>query len=386
MQLQQLARGNASTPQQQAGSDIGFALSTLLLRGAGKAGLLKDKEADRAKAVTSAQARAQSVLKSTPEELRETDSFKAGIQERRILVDELEAVGETAAADTVRGQIITLREQEQKFAKLAGETRKVELANELDELKLRDTRSGFEQRDETTRLLAKMGTLDTSDPTQAMEFDVLTKRLDKLTTITGTTEFDIPFDKVTVRAVDKNLQGTVAALDGFQEAQRQFSPEFLTLGGKIKNFALRTADIAGLDLPEDVKAGLREFTTFKQVTSTNLNAYIKAITGAQMSNPEAIRLRQDVPTFDDSPEQYQAKLENVTRRLGAVRLRALKALGEQGDPDKFRQIIRQIMATPLGEFMDAAGNAEQSDQARQASDALGRIQAMLDQSQQEPSQ
>jgi hypothetical protein len=337
----------AQKPGVEAGSfAVGRSLGGLLKKGLGAAGILKDAELDNAKAISAAQKRAETVVRSRPDEVRSDSPFGRQEEMQRELIAELEAVGQHSAADTVRSQMINTLTQAAEFEKLETENQTAQVTLQQEKAVAAALREEGANRDELSRLMNLQQSLDITDPVQAAQFDRIGKRLDKLVAITGTTEFDIPFDKVTVRRVDANLQSTVSALDGFLEAKASFDPRFLRLGSKIKNFAVRMADIAGLDIDQTTKDELAEFAQFRQVTSTNLNAYIKAITGAQMSNPEAIRLAQDVPTKNDSPAEYERKLTVVVERLAAVRDRALQGLAAADDADEFRR----IMSTPLSEF------------------------------------
>ncbi len=372
-QRQQLLRSTSAPGVNQANLLLGDVIGQVLGRAAGKLTGRKDSAREKAEAVTSAQKRATSAFKAIPDEIKDTDPFGASIQERRQLVEELSASGLDQEADTVRTQVLTLMEQQQKFKKLKGETDLQDIKLTAEAREAEQAAKGLREKDELVRNMNLIQTLHLSDPAQSAQFDRLNARNDKLTAITGKTEFDVPFDKVTVRALDKSLGETVGTLDGFQRAKAEFKPEFLQLGGRVKNFALRAADIAGLELPEDVKQSLQEFTKFKQITSTNLNAYIKAITGAQMSEPEAQRLKQDVPSFEDSPETYAAKMDTIITRLTAVRERTLAALAVDEDSDEFRR-IRSIT---LEEWIDKAKNAEVSDEARAAQEALARLAQSL---------
>jgi hypothetical protein len=350
--LQQFNQGQQGLSGIGRGSHaIGFSLAKLLKAGANRAGLTKDSEMRRASEVTSATKRAETAYRSIPDELKETDPFGSAIQRRKELVSELSAAGLDNEADTVRQQIMTLSEQQEKFLKSRGERVKQDVDIEQARFDLEASKRGAREKDETIRLQNELENLDLSDPVQAARADTITARLNKLTSITGTTEFDpSASDKVTIRKVEDSLFQNQDTLDGFMQSQESFDPTFLTVGGKIKNWAFRAADIAGFDLPEEQKQELREFTAFKQRTSTNLNAYIKAITGAQMSNPEAVRLRKDVPTEDDSPTAYKEKMDNVILKLTAVRARTLAALEHIDDRRKFNE----VRTKPLAEFMEQA--------------------------------
>ena len=371
-QLQNLLAQTQSGVQRGSAA-TGFAIGSGISKLVGKLGFLKSKETKTAEEVTDAQGRAQTVLKSTPKELRETGPFRQAVQEREILVEELKASGLDEEADTVRGQILALMEQEQKFAKLSGEVTLQDEKKTRSRLETEQRQRDLSAKDETTRLVNELQVLDISDPEQAARADFITSRLDKITTVTGTTEFDVPFDKVTVRAVDAHLGETSKTLNGFTEARGQFTGEFLTLGTKMTNFAVSAVEIAGLDLPSDVKDELRKFTQFKQITSANKNAYIKLITGAQMSEAEAKRLANDVPTINDSPTQYKAKLDQQIKILSAIREQDLAALAVSDDPDKFRRVRTQ----PLSDFFERSERSAEDELNREADEILTRLEGAL---------
>lgn len=74
------------------------------------------------------------------------------------------------------------------------------------------------------------------------------------------------------------------------------------------------------------------FTQFSTATLTNLNLYIKQITGAQMSAQEAERLIKPMPNPKDSARQFKAKMKQLRRDslLSLVRAR-LFSKGGFGD-------------------------------------------------------
>ena len=377
---QQFAQGQAlqRSGVGQGSHALGFALGKLLKAGANRAGLVKDSEARRAKEVTSAQKRAESSYKAIPDEVRDNTPFGSSIQRRKEIIAELSAAGLDREADTVRQQVVSLAEQQEKFLLSQGQRTKLDLDIEATREELEATKRGAREKDELTRLQNEQEGLDISDPLQASRFDNNAARIAKLTSITGTTEFDpSSSDKVTIRKVEDSLFQNQDSLDGFMQAQTQFKPEFLQLGTQVKNWAFKAAEIAGFDLPEGQKEELREYTAFRQRTSSNLNAYIKAITGAQMSNPEAVRLRKDVPTEDDSPTAYKEKLDKVVQRLAAVRARSLAALEHIDDRSKFNS----IRSSNLNNFMEQADGEVAEQQSitvrAEAEKAMLDLEALL---------
>ncbi|MAG24821.1 hypothetical protein CMI47_04505 [Candidatus Pacearchaeota archaeon] len=372
-------RRNRLSGMDLAGAEAGNALGFILGKALTRAGVIKDIEGERATAVDKAAKDAQAAFDQIPEEQREKGSFGTAIQRRRTLIAQLEEAGLQKEADTVRTQLIDLHDQQAKFRKLNAETERLDLQIDREREELGRTKKGLREKDELTRLQNAHALLDISDPVQAARADQIMSRIDKITTITGTTEFDpSASDKVTLRKLEQSLFDNQRALDGFVLASDEYDPSFLTLGTQIKNFAVKAVEIAGLPISEEAKQGLRDFTAFRQRTSINLNAYIKAITGAQMSNPEATRLRKDVPTQDDSPTEYKRKLGLTLERLQAVRSRGVAAMGAAGD----RQEFLKIMTTSLDEFIEMQPEQDDATTARaDAERALADLEAVLRQGQ-----
>jgi len=92
----------------------------------------------------------------------------------------------------------------------------------------------------------------------------------------------------------------------------KFDPSFLTYGGKINSKLLELKDKVGVTpLAPEEQQFLESFSAFEQEAAEGLNLYIKYITGAQMSEAEAQRLKLGYPNLEDSPVQFQTKLTNL---------------------------------------------------------------------------
>ena len=59
----------------------------------------------------------------------------------------------------------------------------------------------------------------------------------------------------------------------------------------------------------------KQFANFDAATAAFRNSVIKAITGAQMSEPEANRIRQQIPEVTDKPDVWRAKAEQTKKNL-----------------------------------------------------------------------
>ena len=107
-----------------------------------------------------------------------------------------------------------------------------------------------------------------------------------------------------------NAQGNIIKLENVNDS---FQDEFLTLQGKAKRVWAELKDNLGTSDPND-KAYIQSVTRWKTRAWNQVNDYIKAITGAQMSEAEAKRIMKSLPNPDDSlfavtsPTRYREAL------------------------------------------------------------------------------
>jgi len=106
------------------------------------------------------------------------------------------------------------------------------------------------------------------------------------------------------------------------------NPEFLQFMGKLKSSLLNKADKLGIPITEGGKEYLTKQSQFIRDSIENINAYIKEITGAQMSEKEATRLRlaQPDPGEDvlsgDGPTKFLAKADGAIKAATLAQARA----------------------------------------------------------------
>jgi len=75
----------------------------------------------------------------------------------------------------------------------------------------------------------------------------------------------------------------------------------------------------------------KNFAAFSAETATLTNATIKAVTGAQMSEPEANRIRKQIPALSDKPDVWRAKAAATRDNLRFLRQRMVDlGAGETG--------------------------------------------------------
>jgi len=108
----------------------------------------------------------------------------------------------------------------------------------------------------------------------------------------------------------------IARLNVIRE-QINSNSAFLTIGGKAAAGGLNVLDKFGIPIPEAGEEFLIAQTDFVRNSIENINNYIKEITGAQMSEKEANRLRLAQPDpgegvfGGDGPIKFKAKLDSA---------------------------------------------------------------------------
>lgn len=130
--------------------------------------------------------------------------------------------------------------------------------------------------------------------------------------------------------VDKQLVARMSDINELDNIKRQFNPKFLGLEGAAKSTALGWQDwvSSGSVSPEN-KAYLRDYTRFSSATSERMNNRIKAMAGTAVSGAEEKRMYTANPSTHDSPNQFEAKLnEQITmQKMALARYNWLKNRG-----------------------------------------------------------
>ena len=136
-----------------------------------------------------------------------------------------------------------------------------------------------------------------------------------------------------------------------------FNPEFLTVPTAIKMKGLSAMEQLGGNLSPEQEAELGAYTEFRQNAVENMNLYIKEITGAQMSEPEANRLRKGVPDAEkDGPTQFKYKMQNNIAKARAAQDRYAYLLERGIRPETMNAEDRRNLfeKMPLEGFMTAS--------------------------------
>jgi hypothetical protein len=146
-----------------------------------------------------------------------------------------------------------------------------------------------------------------------------------------------------------------------------------TVRGDMKSRFLGLKDRFGFDLDPDQQSYLGDSAAFRQTVLTNVNDYIKEITGAQVGQgDETKRLMGALPNLGDSPTEFKAKLANAISmtRLQVARYNYMRQNGTDDRPSdsELTRILRDRGSALYREALD--GGMEPGDARLQAASRL----------------
>ena len=159
----------------------------------------------------------------------------------------------------------------------------------------------------------------------------------KLNARTGEMEFVSPetMGGVTARPPGNLAERAVvteASQDAFVRLKQMFDAGAKEDVGPGEGRARRTLQTlpGGISVMEWLGADTNRFAQFEAATSAVQNEIIKAITGAQMSEPEAARIMRQIPKSTDHPTVWLANYEQSLKNMEALQRRI--AQGARGGP------------------------------------------------------
>lgn len=134
---------------------------------------------------------------------------------------------------------------------------------------------------------------------------------------------DFGVEKKTKAGLEEKIVNVKDSLARLKAIKRRFKPEYQTWSAKLGFATGKLKEKAGMELSKEDQKTAKEFYSFKRRSIESINLEIKRITGAQMSEAEATRIRQGFPDpgegilDGDSPTQFSSKLDDVTEAIEA---------------------------------------------------------------------
>lgn len=134
------------------------------------------------------------------------------------------------------------------------------------------------------------------------------------------------------KPVQTDLQTALVNADNqlaaFQQIGAAYDPSFLELPTQYLQSGANIYEKLGGKLSPENAARKTKYETFRSASYNLLNNYIKAITGAAMSEKETTRIVKAVPNVaEDGNTQFLSKTRNTVREILGIRKRAATILG-----------------------------------------------------------
>lgn len=159
------------------------------------------------------------------------------------------------------------------------------------------------------------------------------------------TETDLRSQAARLRAIDQMLQENPDMID-----------QSLTFGGDMRRRWLTLKERFGAELSGDQAEYLTDATQLRQTVLRNVNRTIQEITGAQMGEQEANRIRGELPDINDSPTTFRAKLSNAMNmvRMDIARNVIYRQRGSGSPTDISDQEVTQVLSQRGAELYQQA--------------------------------
>jgi len=145
-------------------------------------------------------------------------------------------------------------------------------------------------------------------------------------------------DNVTDRRLAGQELDYRTALGRLESIDQQLAenPELLegmTFSGNLRRQGLAFWERLGFDLSDDSEEYLSDQTAFRQSILRNINRTIQEVTGAQMGEQEARRIRAEMPDVTASPTEFRTQLSNAMNmiRMDAARVQVWRMGGSEGE-------------------------------------------------------
>lgn len=186
-------------------------------------------------------------------------------------------------------------------------------------------------------------------------------------------------EKATRKGLEENVIATQNSLATLNDSISGFERDYLTVQGTVRAAKLWAMEKAGATLPKSDQRWYEQMTDWQGNAYDFMNEEIKRLTGAQMSEFEAKRLRKALPDPEnDSPTQFMSKAKRIQNKLTLIQARGMYYLNEGLQPpkqggnwamslDQTEKMLKQRVKE-LTEIFEAGGqSAEEAEASARAS-------------------
>jgi hypothetical protein len=180
--------------------------------------------------------------------------------------------------------------------------------------------------------------------------------------------------KTTTGKVEEKLLSANEGLARISGIVRSFKPEFQEIPTRLGTAWSSLKSKMGVGIPPEEQKRLEEYGVYKQDALENINLYIKEITGAQMSEKEAERLRPAMPDpgegvfGGDDPVTFKSKLANTYKKLRMAQIRYNHYLSRGLKEDAFKELVKKgdvVSLERMEQILDEKGDQYAADLKKQ---------------------
>lgn len=182
----------------------------------------------------------------------------------------------------------------------------------------------------------------------------------------------------TVGRLEDEIINAAERMDRLRRIETFVDSSFLTRPTRAKIATLRqiVKTFGSQSIGPEQKELLDRFARFSQIVGRELDEYIVDITGAQMSEQEAKRLKKSIPNLDDDSVTFMAKFDEIKRELelSVARLHHLRNQGIKGQSlsDLFGKVSLRDTEAAMQRFSRRAAKSIRRSNPNLAQDEIER--------------
>jgi flagellar basal body rod protein FlgC len=186
-------------------------------------------------------------------------------------------------------------------------------------------------------------------------------------------------EKTTKKDLEKDVGVLTNRLGQLDQISRDFDPSFLQIPTQIEMAGYQLGERLNLfDLPEDVRKKMLSYSSFRARTQEIFSGLLRELSGAAVTSFELDNARTFIPSKEDSPSAFQAKLRGFKATTSAALFRAQNLLsGKDAITDNLAKKY------PLSITKSTEGDGERTifineyvDLAMQLNEGLTQAQAL----------
>lgn len=134
-------------------------------------------------------------------------------------------------------------------------------------------------------------------------------------------------EKTTKKDLEKDVQTLTGRIGQLDQISRDFDPSFLQIPTQLEMYGYSMGERLNLvDIPPSVQRKINAYSSFRARTQEVFSGLLKELSGAAVTKFELDNAKTFLPSKEDSPTQFQAKLRGFRATSNAALYRAQNLL------------------------------------------------------------